>query len=1002
MREENNNESDTSSNNTNQGNNSHEKRQSSFPSRKDIHHERAKRLERIKKMEADIDQEMAKKYPHHDIASLALPSDNEDRQYEEKDFVVAHPRRSEIHRTTARQEAEPEDTDNDTITNTDNSNSNKRKRREHALNMFKAKNKDKQTNKDKNIDDLYSMDDYTPNEKIAFSFKVVFNVIGKLLLYLTIILLLGGALVAGAGVGYFAYLVNDTQPPSQAELAEQLTRYEEQSTLYYANGEKIADIQTDVVRTEISLDRVSKFIVDGLIATEDEYFYEHPGIVPKAILRAALESIFTQSGTGGSTLTQQLVKQQLLSNEVTFSRKANEILLALRVENYFEKNDILMAYLNVSPFGRNNKGENIAGIEAAAKGIFGISASDVNLAQAAFLVGLPQDPYEYTPYSQLGEKRENLTAGIERMHEVLFRMYRNQNITQEEYEQAKNYDITKDFIPGESIPEARSSYLYNTIFKGAVEKIMLAQIAENNLTPGPIWADDALYNEYYSAAEEKLRTGGYHVYSTIDKAIYDQLQVSAKQYESDLGVYYDGTYVDPETGEQTYYVERIQTGMVVLDNPTGRVLGFVAGTDFENNQIDHAFNMHRSPGSTIKPLVVYAPAIEHNLISPATLIPDTPFIETYEDGTTWQPTNYGMSMSNDNMSARVALYRSDNLPAVRIYQESIRRGVPIIDYLSRMGFNTIDSYTAEETQNLAFSLGGTSSGPTVFEQTSAFTTFANNGNYVQGHFIDRIQDNDGNILFQQNKEPVQVFSEDTNYLMIDMLRDTMDQGTGRTAHENMAMGGDWIAKSGISENSKDVWFLASTPQITIGSWIGYDSRFADYTINVEDGYGLESVRSQTYWARIVNDLYGLRPDIFGTELVFQQPASVQEQAILQQTGTLPGSVSYNGRAISLTQPVQMDLFKISNPAPPLTLNFLFNASEEEQFGFWNAQVAKQIEAETIRRNNANSSSSSSSSSTPNGEAPQQDESTTPPGEAPISPPEVVETAPGTTPPPPGQ
>ncbi len=792
------------------------------------------------------------------------------------------------------------------------------------------------------------------SEKLSFSLSVFFNVVGRLLLYLAILIILGGALVAGTGIGYFASLVKDTEPPTAETLAQQLTQYEEQSTLYYADASPIANVQTDVVRKEVGLDEVADDIEKGLIATEDEYFYEHPGIVPKAIIRAALESLFTQSGTGGSTLTQQLVKQQLLSNEVTFDRKANEILLALRVEQFFDKEDILMAYLNVSPFGRNNRGENIAGIEAAAEGIFGVNAADVNLPQAAFLVGLPQDPYDYTPYTQNGTLREDMSAGIERMHEVLFRMYRNQDISQDEYEAALAYDIQNDFIEPQPAPEERSSYLYNAIFNGAVEKIMLKRIEEDGLTREQVWADDALYNDYFFAAEDELRTGGYRVYSTIDKEIYDQLQVSAKEYEDELGVYYDGIYVDPDTGEETYYIERVQTGMVVIDNPTGRVLGFVSGTDFENNQIDHAFNMHRSPGSTIKPLAVYGPAVEHNLINPATMIPDTPFVQVYEDGTTWEPTNYGMTMSNENMSARVALYRSDNLPAVRIYEENLRQGVPINEYLTRMGFDMVDSYTPEETQNLAFSLGGVTTGPTVFEQTSAFTTFANNGQYVDGYYIDRIEDAEGNIIFQQDVEPVQVFSEDTNYLMVDMLRDTMTEGTGRTANQNMMMDGDWIAKSGISENSKDVWFLASTPQITIGSWIGYDSRFADYTINVNDGFGLESIRSQTHWARIVNDLYQIRPDIFGVDQSFQQPASVQRQTVLEQTGTLPGRVTYNGRTITLTQPTHEELFKVSHPAPELTLDFLFNASEEEQAAFWNAQFTRMRE-ENSRRNSDSSS-----------------------------------------------
>lgn len=802
----------------------------------------------------------------------------------------------------------------------------------------------------------YALDELEPKEKVIFGINVSMNVIGRFILYGLLLLILLGGIAGGAGIGYFAYLVSNTEPPSQAEMAAQINRLEQQSTLYYASGEPIANVQSDVVRSVTELDEISGYIIDGLIATEDEYFYEHPGVVPKAIIRAALENILKGSGTGGSTLTQQLVKQQMLTNEVTFDRKANEILLALRLENYFSKDEILTAYLNVSPFGRNNRGENIAGIQAASVGIFGKQPDEVNLNQAAFLVGLPQDPYIYTPYDQNGEIVD-IEAGIERMKEVLYRMYRNQVISRDEYEQAIQYDIAADFLPGEPPQEERQSYLYQAVMNGAIEQLMHLNIRDDGYTLEQVYQDDAWYNDYYFEAAEQLRTGGYRVYSTIDQAIYDQLQVSAQAYNDELGVTYDGVYTDPETGEETYYVESVQTGMVVIDNPTGRVLGFVAGTDYENNQIDHAFQMRRSPGSTIKPMAVYGPAIEHNLISPATIIPDTAFVQEYEDGSTWAPTNYGNAVSGEFMTARRALLRSDNLPAVRVYEELLEQGVPVIDYLEKMGFNPVDSYTEEDTQNLAFSLGGVTTGPTVFEETRGFTTFANGGQYIDGYYIDRIEDAFGNVVYQHQAEPVRVFAEDTNYLMVDMLRDTMTEGTGRTANEYMNVPGDWIAKTGISENSKDIWVIASTPQITIGSWIGYDSRYHDYTIDVNDGFGLESVRSQIYWSRIVNDLYEKQPEIFGTERRFEQPASVQRQTILEQTGTLPGRTTVNGQAIELTGPTREDLFKVSNPAPPLTENFLFNATPEEVASFWNSVIASQ-QSRQRQRNNSNNQQNS--------------------------------------------
>lgn len=835
---------------------------------------------------------------------------------------------------------------------------------------------DPKTQKRQKKKDKYSLKNFSLKDKTFFGINVTFNVIKRLIMYLIIIIVLAGALVGGTGIGFFANLVANTPPPTEREMAEQINRLEQQSTLYYADGNPIANVRTDIVRSVANLNDISNYIVDGFIATEDEYFAEHPGIVPKALLRAVLQTFLTGSGTGGSTLTQQLVKQQMLTNDVTFFRKANEILLALRLENYFSKEEILTAYLNVSPFGRNNNGDNVAGIVKAAEGIFGVAPEDVSLNQAAFLAGLPQDPYTYTPYDQNGEIRdeESLQFGIERMNEVLYRMYREEKITKDEYETAIAYDITQDFLPPEPREEIRQSYLYQAVMNGAIEELMLLNIQDDGYSWKQVYSDDEWYNEYYFAAEEQLRTGGYRVYSTIDKEIYDQLQESARAYEDQLGAVYDGVYTDPETGVETYYVEEVQTGLVAIDNNTGAVLGFVAGTDFENNQIDHAFQMRRSPGSTIKPMAVYGPAVENDIINPSTVIPDTAFVETYEDGSTWAPTNYGSVVSDTLMTARTALLRSDNIPAVRIYDELRSQGIPVIDYLERMGFNTIDSYTEEDTNNLAFSLGGVTTGPTVLEETRAFSTFANGGEYVDGHYIERIEDAFGNVVFQQNEAPTRVFSEDTNYIMVDMLRDTMTEGTGRTANEYMNVPGDWIAKSGISENSKDIWFIASTPSITIGSWIGYDSRYADYTIDVNDGFDRESVRSQIYWSRIVNDLYGLRPEIFGTEETFVQPDSVREQTVLEQTGTLPGRFTYNGNTYQLTGPTKTELFKVSNPAPELTFDFMLGATEEDLARFWNNVRSTQEQQRRQQQQQQQQQSSQESDESNEGDESNQDES----------------------------
>ncbi|MHB0809057.1 MAG: transglycosylase domain-containing protein [Facklamia hominis] len=809
-----------------------------------------------------------------------------------------------------------------------------------------TRHSNKHTHSDKKAakDERYSLKDLSTEEKVAFTFSVATNLIKRFFVFILVAGILVAGLGGGVGLGYFASLVKDTQPPSRDEIASALNRIEQQSTLYYASKEPIADVRSDVVRSVAKLDDISPYIKEGLISIEDQNFYDHPGVNPKSTLRAILQTLLSGTGTGGSTLTQQLVKQQLLTNDVTFFRKANEILLALRVEKYFSKDEILASYLNVSPFGRNNKGENIAGIQEAAEGIFGKKPSEVNLNQAAFLVGLPQSPYSYTPYDQYGHMRKDHSAGIQRMKDVLFAMYRNQVIDKASYEEALKYDITKDFIATKArIPE-RQSYLYQTVMNQAIEQIIALNVKKDGNQLEKVHEDAEWYQSYYQEAEQELRTSGYQVYTTIEKDIYDQMQQTAAAYKDQLGASFDGVYTDPTTGEETYFVEKVQTGVVAIDNATGRVLGFVAGTDYENNQIDHAFGMHRSPGSTIKPLAVYGPAIENNIITPASIIPDTAFTETYNDGSQWSPTNYGNQISNQFYPARQSLAWSYNIPTIRIYQEMRNQGVPVFDYLQRMGFDTQHSYTETDVQNLAFSIGGVNKGPTVFEQTSAFSTFANGGTYAKGHIIDEIKDATGKTLFKADDEPVRVFSEDSNYLMVDMLRDVNNLGTGQIAKSKLTTGGDWIAKTGTSENGKDLWYIGATPKITIGAWMGYDNQYQEFVFNLNDGFGSEAQRSQSFWAQIVNDLFAIRPDIIGADQSFQQPNSVIRMTVMEKTGTQPGNIQMGGQVLQVASGLKEELFKASYPAPILTEHFMINASPSDYQLFW-GNFMRQIQTE---------------------------------------------------------
>ena len=571
------------------------------------------------------------------------------------------------------------------------------------------------------------------------------------------------------------------------------------SSFHYNDGTKISDVNSDELRIVKPLSEISQYVIDGIIATEDSSFYEHNGIVPKALLRAILqEAVSSGSGaTGGSTLTQQLIKQQILTSEVTFKRKANEILYALRLEKHFTKNQILEAYLNVSSFGRNHNGLNIAGIEEAAQGVFGVAAKDLTLPQAAYLVGMPQNPIIYTPYTNQATLKEDTSAGIKRMKFVLFSMYRENKITKEQYEEALAYDITKDFLPPKEISSDRQSYLYQAVNREAIKLLITKAAQKNKLTYDEVRNDSELYNKYYDEASRKLSSSGYKIISTIDQKVYDAMQKAIANYGNQIGPTYNTQYVDQNTGEIKTQTESAQNGAVMIENKTGRILGFVAGRDFESNQVDHAFTTHRSPGSTIKPILVYAPAIENNLIYPASIVPDTKVSIPQGNGTYWQPTNYGNTITNQFLTVRYALFRSFNNPVIKIYQTILQKGINAGEYLKKMGIKGI---TEDEYQNIALSIGGTRTGPTVLEQTSAFSTLANGGEHHDAYLIEKIEDSRGNIVYQHEDKKERVFSEATSYLTTNMLQDIANSTQFYNMKGNMGFSSDLAGKTGTSEN----------------------------------------------------------------------------------------------------------------------------------------------------------------------------------------------------------
>lgn len=769
---------------------------------------------------------------------------------------------------------------------------------------------------------------------ILFGFNVAYNVVKNLFIALIVFILVSVAFAGGTGLGYFAYLVSEDKPPNYKEMNADLKKLETTASIYYTGGELISDLRTDLNRTSMPLENMSELVQNAIIATEDEYFYEHNGVVPKAVARALFQEVIgSDSVSGGSTLTQQLVKQQILTNEVSFKRKANEILLAYRLENFFSKEEILESYLNVSPFGRNNRGENISGLYEASHGIFGVDSKELTLPQAAFLAGLPQNPIVYSPYTQHGAIKDDLSTGFSRKDEVLFRMFREGYISEKDYEEAKSYDLTADLIQPDTTSKQNNSYIYNAVEK-ETRKVLIKQMYTNDKrTATEVAADKSLYDEYYQKADQKMRMSGYQIHTTIDKPVYEAMQNVVVSNAKNLGYQKEIDWTNPETEETTTIIEPVQNGSVLLDNKTGAILSFIGGVDFNISQVNHAFDTNRSPGSTIKPILVYAPALENGTITPATIVPQTKLVVPDGVTGTHEIKNNGGRVPGTWVSAREGLAVSSNLVTSRIYMEMQKSFVPG-EYLPKMGIGT-DAIAEEEYKNISLAIGGTEGGASVLEQTTAFSTLANSGTHTENYMIESIKDSNGDVIYQHKEKSNPVFTPQTAYLTIDMMRDVLDEGTATDVKGQLNFSADLAGKTGTSEEQKDIWFIASTPKVTLSSWIGYDNSVKDNYLDKYSGPGSSGSRNRAYWAQMANAINKANPSAMGANESFQQPEGIVSEEVNEKTGTKPGKVKLgNGKEITVSGETNDELFNSKYLPKDPTYHFAVGANEEDLKDFW--------------------------------------------------------------------
>ncbi|HEM6303671.1 penicillin-binding protein PBP1B [Streptococcus suis] len=753
--------------------------------------------------------------------------------------------------------------------------------------------------------------------------KLLFNSVA-------VLLMLFGVFGAGIGVGFVVSLFDNVKVPATEELLAKVSEVSRISKVVYSDDTLVSEVNSDLLRIPVESSQVSDYLKQAVIATEDETFESHNGVVPKAVLRAALGSVGVGSSSGGSTLTQQLIKQQLVGDAPTFTRKANEIVSALALERNMSKEEILTIYLNVSPFGRNNQGQNIAGAEAAAQGIFGKPASELTVPQAAFIAGLPQSPIVYSPYASDGTRKsdEDMVYGMGRYQDVLFNMYRASFLTKEEYETYKAYDIKQDFIAPAPVTADTKDYLYYEVMEEADQVMFDYLVKRDNVSENDL-KNDETKAAYEELARQELSQGGYTIKSTVNRDIYETMQSVVANYGSVL-----------DAGN-----EYVETGSVLIDNATGAILGFVGGRDYATNQNNHAFDTLRSPASSIKPLLAYGIAIDQGLMGSASILSDYP--TNFSSG---QPIMYASSRGSGMLNLQTAIDKSVNIPAFWTYKMLQNSGVDVKSYMDKMNYN-ISMYDIESVP-----LGGGVE-ISVLTNTNAYQTLANGGVYNKHYIVESITANDGTVVYQHEAAPVQVYSRATASIMNQLMRQVINSGTTSTFKNRLsalnpqAASTDFVGKTGTSNEVNDVWLMLSTPQVTLGTWAGNDDNSEMY---VWTGYQ----NNAQYVSHMVDALYNVDSNMFSGK--FELDSSVISSTVLASTGQRAGTVQVNGRPVTVGGATTTSYWA-KNGAPVTSYDFMIGGTESDKAQAWSSILGAQTTttpSSSTQRSNSNRSNSS--------------------------------------------
>lgn len=558
-------------------------------------------------------------------------------------------------------------------------------------------------------------------------------------------------------------------------------RASQTSVVYDVNGKEITVVKGEKDSYYLTFDQIPEGVKGAIISIEDKKFYKHHGVDFKAIVRAAVAMIKNQKITqGGSTITQQLARTVFLSNEKSWERKVEEIFIAVGLERKYSKEQILEFYLNNIYFANG-----YYGIEAAARGYFNKGVAELSLADQAMLCGIPNNPTIYDPV-------ENPDNAVARRNRILKQMYEDGKILQDTYDEQTQQELKLN-RPKRKKYDYVETYTYYCATRALMEmngfefRNDFADQAEKD-------AYDEAYDEMYADCQKTLFTGGYRIYTSIDLNAQSGLQTSI-----DEGV---SSFTD--TTEDGIY--QLQSAGVCIDNETGHVTAIVGGRsqDFTGHTLNRAYQSFRQPGSSIKPLIVYTPQLERGY-TPDSIVKD----QKFEGG----PSNASGTYSG-NITLRYAVEQSKNTIAWKLLEELTPKIG--LQYLKDMNFSKIDA----RDEVPAVALGGFTYGMSAVEMASGFATIENDGVYREPTCIERIEDANGDILYESQTEGKTVYEQNASRMMTDILTGVMTRGTARGLDlGDMPSAG----KTGTTNDHKDGWFCGYTRYYTTAIWVGYDT-----------------------------------------------------------------------------------------------------------------------------------------------------------------------------------